>query len=59
MARFTHKWGWVDEDADRKRAEAAQATEAKRRAEADYARRQANAAETIPPTGKHHRSDGT
>jgi hypothetical protein len=36
---------------DRERREAAET----RRSDAEYARRQAIAPETIPPTGKHHK----
>ena len=35
-----------------------QAAASRRAAEVEYARKQANAPETIAPTGRHHRKDG-
>ncbi len=57
--RFTHHAGWIDDDAILRQAREAGAAELKRLADYAEAVAQANAPETIPPTGKHHRSDGT
>lgn len=56
--RFNRREGWVD-DAAQTREHAARQTEAhKRQAAYDEATAQADAPETIPATGRHHRADG-
>ncbi|ROP29527.1 hypothetical protein [Couchioplanes caeruleus] len=56
--RLTNRWGWIDDDANRRRDREAAERRERRRAEYEAAEAQANTAETIPPTGGHHRSDG-
>ncbi|WP_199513902.1 hypothetical protein [Nucisporomicrobium flavum] len=56
--RFTERWGWIDEEAIRQREQEAAERREKKRAAYEAAQAHANAPETIPPTGKHHRADG-
>lgn len=56
--RFTNRWGWIDDEADRRRDQETAARRDQRHADYEAAEAQANAPETTPPTGRHHRSDG-
>ncbi|MEU7170253.1 hypothetical protein ABZ949_02025 [Micromonospora tulbaghiae] len=55
---FSRKHGWTDVDAHHQYVDAAQTARARRRQDDEHGRAQANAPETIPPTGRHHRADG-
>ncbi|MEU8334747.1 hypothetical protein [Micromonospora tulbaghiae] len=55
---FSRKHGWTDIDSHHRHVDAAQAVRDRRRQEDEHGRAQANARETIPPTGRHHRADG-
>ena len=55
---FNKRQGWIDYEG--RLAEGRDAADAaeRRRRDAEHAQQQANAPETIPPTGRHHRADG-